>query len=137
MNPHIAHLTRHDVRRLTRLIDNMAPGSRDTEHLDRLIDKLQAGEELQPAEVPRDLVTMHSVALLFDMDSNRRMECTLVLPGDADASAGCISVLAPLGTALFGARVGDLLEVELPSGMRHWRVESLLYQPEAAGVIEL
>ncbi len=136
MNPHTAHLSRYDVQRLTRLIDDIAPSSRDAEHLERLIDKLQAGEELQPREVPTDLVTMHSVALLLDLDSNRTMECTLVFPNGADASAGRVSVLAPLGTALFGARVGELIEVELPSGSRRWRVESLLYQPEAAGDFE-
>ncbi|MBZ0070539.1 MAG: GreA/GreB family elongation factor [Thiohalobacteraceae bacterium] len=137
MNPQSAHLSRHDVQRLTHLLETIAPGSRDAAHLERLIDKLQAGEELQPREVPDELVTMHSVALLLDTDSNRTMECTLVFPNGADASAGRISVLAPLGTALFGARVGEIIEVELPTGTRRWRVESLLYQPEAAGDFEL
>ena len=126
MNPHIAHLSRHDVQRLTRLIDNLAPSGRDAEHLDRLIDKLQAGEELQPGEVPKDLVTMHSVALLLDLDSNRTMECTLVFPNGADASAGRISVLAPLGTAMIGYCTGDKFEWPTPGGTIRYRVGRVL-----------
>jgi regulator of nucleoside diphosphate kinase len=58
---------------------------------------------------------------------------TLVLPLDADFARGRISVLAPLGTAILGQRVGDVIGVRAPGGIRTLRVENILYQPEAAG----
>ncbi len=137
MHPHTDHLSRHDVQRLTRLIQNITPDNCATESLERLIDKLQDCDELLPRDVPADLVTMHSVVVLRDLVQNKTMECTLVFPNGADATARRISVLAPLGTALLGARVGEIIEVTLPTALRRWQVESLLYQPEAAGDFNL
>jgi len=42
-------------------------------------------------------------------------------------------VLAPIGTALLGERVGAEIRWEVPAGVRRLRIEELLYQPEAAG----
>jgi regulator of nucleoside diphosphate kinase len=58
----------------------------------------------------------------------------LVYPFEADASAGRISVLAPVGTALLGLVVGQTIEWPMPSGQsRRLRVVAVPYQPEAAG----
>ena len=46
---------------------------------------------------------------------------------------GKISVLAPLGSALPGYRMGDVVEWEVPAGLKRLRVEEILYQHEAAG----
>jgi len=46
---------------------------------------------------------------------------------------GKISVLAPVGTAMIGYRAGDLIEWEVPSGLRRLKVEEIIYQPEASG----
>ena len=43
------------------------------------------------------------------------------------------AVLAPLGAAMLGYRVGDVFEAELPKGPAKFRVEAVLYQPESAG----
>jgi len=42
-------------------------------------------------------------------------------------------VLAPIGMAMLGYRVGDTFEWEVPAGISHLRVLEILYQPEAAG----
>ena len=46
-------------------------------------------------------------------------------------------MLAPLGTALLGTRVGDVVEFAAPAGTRRLKVEKVLYQPEAAGDFHL
>ena len=56
---------------------------------------------------------------------------------EANYDEGKISVLAPVGTALLGYRVGDTIEWQVPSGLRRLKVEELLYQPEAAGQYNL
>jgi regulator of nucleoside diphosphate kinase len=43
---------------------------------------------------------------------------TLVAPAEADAAAGRISVLSPIGLALIGRRQGALTEARLPNGRR-------------------
>jgi len=43
-------------------------------------------------------------------------------------------VLAPIGTAMLGYRVGDIIEWRVPKGIRRLKVLEVVYQPEAAGV---
>jgi regulator of nucleoside diphosphate kinase len=61
------------------------------------------------------------------------MTYTLVFPRDANVDEGRISILAPLGTAILGYRVGEEFEWDVPSGKRRLRIAKVLYQPEAAG----
>jgi regulator of nucleoside diphosphate kinase len=52
---------------------------------------------------------------------------TIVYPGDADESAGRISVLSPLGTALLGLSVGQAIDWDFPDGSRRTlRVDALM-----------
>jgi regulator of nucleoside diphosphate kinase len=60
------------------------------------------------------------------------MDYTIVMPGEADYEAGKISVLAPVGTALLGDRVGDEIAWDVPRGMRRLRIDAVRIQPEAA-----
>jgi regulator of nucleoside diphosphate kinase len=46
-------------------------------------------------------------------------------------SAGRVSVLSPLGTALIGRRAGDRLQYLVRGLPRNVRIASILYQPEA------
>jgi regulator of nucleoside diphosphate kinase len=48
-----------------------------------------------------------------------------------------VSVLAPLGMAVLGYRVGDTFEWEVPAGVRRLRVEDVSFQPESAGRYDL
>ncbi|HYJ07251.1 MAG TPA: GreA/GreB family elongation factor, partial [Chthoniobacterales bacterium] len=76
--------------------------------------------------------TMNSRAELLDLETGERMEFTLVFPMDANIEAGKISVLAPLGTAMLGSRVGDEFEWIVPYGLRRLKVVAVRFQPEAA-----
>jgi regulator of nucleoside diphosphate kinase len=62
---------------------------------------------------------------------------TLVYPDEADFNAGKVSVLAPMGTALLGARAGQVVEFDAPGGRRRMKVVKILDQPEAAGDVHL
>jgi regulator of nucleoside diphosphate kinase len=65
------------------------------------------------------------------------MTYRLVFPKDADVDAGAISVMAPVGMAILGYAVGDVVEWPVPSGSRRLSIEQVLYQPEAAGDFHL
>jgi len=75
------------------------------------------------AEIAPDVITLRSQARLLDLESGDILEYTLVLPEEADVSAGRISILAPLGTAMLGFRQGDLFEWGMPGGMMKLKVE--------------
>ena len=61
------------------------------------------------------------------------MTYSLVYPDQAAPAAGKVSVLSPMGMALFGARVGDQVCWVSAAGPEVGRVRQIFYQPEAAG----
>ena len=55
----------------------------------------------------------------------------VLFPNEANIEQGKISVLAPLGTAMLGYRVGDEFEWIVPYGRRRLKVTNVYFQPEA------
>lgn len=131
------YITEFDYDRLSALIRQANPKSRDKRHLHKLTEELERGEIVEPQEIPPDVITMNSKVRLKDVDSGEEAIYTLVFPHNANIEQNKISVLAPIGTALIGYRVGDIITWEVPSGVKQLRVEEILYQPEAAGDYDL
>lgn len=130
MNTRVVYITEADMKRLRPLIEGMK-NSRDD--LRGLQAELEHARVVAPADVPPDVITMNSKARLRDLDTGEEMIFTLVFPGNASIEHDRISVVAPIGTAMLGHRVGDEFEWEVPAGAVRLRVEDVLYQPEAAG----
>ena len=123
-----------DKKRLMSLIENSNYlNNPDKNYLNELEKELNRGNIVEPKDIPKDVITMNSKVLLKDLDSGEKMKYTLVFPDIADISKNKISILAPIGTALIGYKVGDIIEWEVPAGLRKLKVEKILYQPEAAG----
>ncbi|HEX7031010.1 MAG TPA: GreA/GreB family elongation factor [Gammaproteobacteria bacterium] len=131
------NLSTFDVQRLEPLIARNGPVHALPEHLNALLEKLNRCVEVPPVGVPPYIVTMNSEVRLLDLESGKHTNCTLVFPLQADINLGRVSVLAPLGAALLGSRVGATLEVSTPRSLRRYRIEQILFQPEAAGKYDL
>jgi len=125
-------VTAEDRKRLEALLQRPT-ADWDREDVRELVREIQRASVVAAAEIPADVITMNSKAKLLDLDRGATLEYTLVYPQDADFAAGKISVLAPIGAAMLGYRVGDEIEWTVPGGLRRLRVEEVLYQPEAAG----
>jgi regulator of nucleoside diphosphate kinase len=129
-------ITREDKKRLLRVLPRLGPEYADREDLALLGEELERAVEVEPVDVPPDVVTLHSTVRVTDLESGAPLDYTIVMPGEANYDAGKISVLAPLGTALLGYRAGDEIEWEVPRGVRRLRIDAVLFQPEAAAVAE-
>jgi regulator of nucleoside diphosphate kinase len=73
-------------------------------------------------EVPADVVVMNSEIEYEDTATGQHRTLWLVYPEDADANATRVSILAPLGCALLGLRVGQEIDWRMPGGLRRLRV---------------
>jgi regulator of nucleoside diphosphate kinase len=132
------YITDLDRQRLIDLIMDAQSGKyRGSVYLENLRGELERAEIVLPNEVPGDVVTMNSKVSLIDLETGEEEIYTLVYPEKANAAEGKISILAPVGTAMLGYRVGDVFEWEVPAGKRRLRINKILYQPEAAGDYEL
>jgi regulator of nucleoside diphosphate kinase len=138
MNPKEITITETDLSRIKASLERVDAGERrEQKHLEELEAELGRAKVVEAGKVPADVITMNSSVRLLDLDSKKKMSYTLVYPNEADAAEGRISVLAPIGTALLGYRVGDEIEWNVPSGKRRFRVEEILFQPEAEGKFDL
>jgi regulator of nucleoside diphosphate kinase len=97
-----------------------------------LENELKRARIVAPEEVPPDVITINTHAELLDLETGERMEFMPVLPVDENINEGKISVLAPLGTAMLGYRVGDEFDWHIPHGLRRLKVTKLHFQPEAS-----
>lgn len=100
--------------------------------LKALRGELDRARIVNSTDVPPDVITLNSRAELLDLDTGERMDFALVLPAYANIDDGRISILAPLGTAMLGYRVGDEFEWSVPFGVRRLKVVHVHFQPEAA-----
>jgi regulator of nucleoside diphosphate kinase len=128
--PKTITITEQDARRLSSIVSLY--GDVETDAVVSLQEELERAVVVSPSTVGSSVVTMRSRVACRDETGGLR-EVQVVYPRQANATAGLISVLAPLGRALLGAAVGDRIEVVGAGKARVWSIEAIRYQPEAAG----
>ena len=134
MNQPSIFITTKDVAKLRELIRKAYHSEyRGSDYLKKLAEEIEKASVVRPDQIPSDVITLNSTARLVDQKTDEEMLYTLVFPEDADISQGKISILAPIGTAMLGYKVGDTFEWDTPGGKRTIRVKEILYQPEASG----
>jgi len=126
-------ITQSDRARLLVLLTRLRNwGDTPPDHLRALEERLDTARVLKTGDIPSSVITMNSLVGLRDLDLNEKFNCTLSYPDAADVVKHKVSVTAPLGNRMLGAREGDTIECPVVSGLRTLRVERVYYQPEAA-----
>lgn len=72
-----------------------------------LLEEIDRARLYPAARLPDDVVAMMSEVEFVDEGSGTRRTVQLVYPRDADAAAGRISILTPVGAGLIGLRAGQ------------------------------
>ena len=130
-------ITAADFDRLRGLLDSPRHRSTQAPLLLALREELDRGMVVPADAVPTNVVTMHSQVRVRDLKAHESETYTLVYPDQADINENKLSVLAPLGLALLGTRVGQIVKFDAPAGQRRLKIEAILYQPEASGDFHL
>jgi regulator of nucleoside diphosphate kinase len=101
MEARTIHITKFDMDRLLELIDGVRSSPKFNKvNIDLLEKELYRSNLVDPADVPKDVITMNSRIRVTDTESGEKMTYTLVFPSDANISENKLSILAPLGMAL-------------------------------------
>jgi len=111
-----------DAARLERLLD--ASGRlRDAVTIAALREELDRADIVDAASMPADVAAVGSRVRFVDEETKQEQETVLTWPVDADPVQGRISILAPIGSALLGLRIGQSIEWPMPNGyLRRLRV---------------
>jgi transcription elongation factor GreA len=95
-----------------------------------LEDKLARAEIIDLAKQSGDIIRFGATVTIVDEDSKAKNTWQIVGEPEADASRGRISVTSPIGRALIGKNRGDSVEVEVPSGIRSYKVQKVEWAEE-------
>jgi transcription elongation factor GreA len=118
----------HDAKESGDVIDNAAYEDAKNEQA-RLEGRIMELEQLLARAVPiskvdTDMVSLGSIVQLRTPDE-REYCYTLVGAFEANPGAGRISNESPVGKALLGHRVGDLVIVSTPGGVKEYTIFSI------------
>ena len=85
--------------------------------ISRLKNELSNARILDDTNLDTSKVLILSIVKIKNIANKAVMTYTLVAPKEANLAAGKISVKSPIGKGLLGSKVGDIAEVEVPTGI--------------------
>lgn len=130
-------ITDADYDRLNHLAESPRHRSGLGAALANLKGQLSRKTVVPTTTVPKSVVTMNSEVRVRDPKSQEVETYTLTYPDASDITDGKLSVLAPMGAALLGAREGQVVTFQTPGGVRRLKIVKIVYQPETAGDFHL
>lgn len=106
-----------------------------TEHLEKAVmsdyNKSRLKEEVKNAqifkddELPNDVVSLYTEAEIESTSDGKKFVFKLVHPKDADIKLHKVSIFAPISIALWGYQTGDLINWEMPDGIKEFKIISV------------
>jgi transcription elongation GreA/GreB family factor len=79
-------------------------------------ENLKRARLIAEQEVPNSLVAPGTIVTYEDLGTGESKTMTVLGPWDSEQGKNVVSYLAPLAKALLGSKVGDSVEIELPTG---------------------
>ena len=87
-----------------------------------LDDKLARAQIIETRDLATDKVVFGCTVLLGDAEVDRQVKYKIVGADEADIRAGRISVNSPVAKALIGHRLGEVVQVKVPSGVKEYQI---------------
>jgi transcription elongation factor GreA len=84
--------------------------------------KLADARIIETANLSGDTVVFGATVVLIEQESGEKKQYTLVGQDETDLKNGKISVQSPVGKALIGRRVGELVEVQTPARLVEYEI---------------
>lgn len=84
--------------------------------INELQDKIARAFIVDKSTLPTDRVVFGSTVKVLDLGLNDEEDFTLVGPGEEDYDNNKILLTSPIGQALVGKKIGDVVEVPVPRG---------------------
>ncbi len=91
-----------------------------------LLEKmLRNAEVIDEEELDKGVVSVGNRVVLFDREFNEEVTYAIVGSAEANPITGTISNESPLGMALVGHTVGDVVKVEAPDGVLEFEIRGI------------
>ena len=77
---------------------------------------------IDESKIDSNVVTIGSIVKVNDMDFEEEVEYTIVGSAEADPYEGKISNESPVGKALLGRTIGDIVDVQVTDGVANFEL---------------
>ena len=101
--------------------------------LNQLKQRLAEVLRIDVSKIPHDKVGLGSRVVVLDITKDEEITYQLVTTEENDAAAGKTSTSSPIGRALLGKEVGDIVKVQLPGKIREMEILKLQTMHELGG----
>ncbi len=103
--------------------------------LQRLCQELKTAIVVSEDELPKDVVRFNS-NVTVSSEAGWKTSLQIVIPADKNLDQGKISILTPMGAALFGYAETDTVSWDFPKGKQMLKINKVSYDT-AAGKVEV
>ncbi|MBC7252962.1 MAG: transcription elongation factor GreA [Actinobacteria bacterium] len=83
---------------------------------------LENARVIREEEIDLDEVALGSTVYLEDVQRGEEMRFRLVSAAEARGGRDCLSDQSPVGKAILGRRAGEVVDVQVPSGIIQYRI---------------
>ena len=90
--------------------------------ISKLEETLAGARLIDESQLDTSKVLVLSKVKIKNMSNNMEMDYMIVADGEADLASGKISVNSPIGKGLLGKSVGDIAEIDVPSGKLKFKI---------------
>ena len=90
--------------------------------ISKLEETLAGARLIDESQLDNSKVLVLSKVKIKNMSNNMEMDYMIVADGEADLASGKISVNSPIGKGLLGKSVGDVAEINVPSGTLKFKI---------------
>lgn len=87
-----------------------------------LENMLKNARVIDEDDISVEVISIGSVVTVKDLEFDEVVDYTIVGSAEADPSKLKISVESPVGKALLGHRIGDIVEVQVPDGVIKYEI---------------
>jgi len=93
--------------------------------ISKLEETLSGARLIDESQLDNSKVLVLSKVKIKNMSNNMEMDYMIVADGEADLASGKISVNSPIGKGLLGKSVGDVAEIDVPSGKLKFKIQKI------------
>ena len=95
--------------------------------LTKFTEELKTAHILDEEEMPNDVVRLNSIVTVTS-GNNWERTFQIVQPSEKDIKNNKISILTPMGAALFGYSIDDIVRWDFPTGMKELKIIGVAQQ---------
>lgn len=88
----------------------------------RLRTEIKQATIFNDDDLPNDVVSLHTEAKIVSADNGKEFVFKIVMPKEADIKLQKVSIFAPISIALLGYQTNDLINWEMPDGIKEFKI---------------